>query len=121
MSVLRDNRDSVMAMLEAFVYDPLISWRLLTNGDDAAETAMPMASGASGNLRSQASNEDSESVSKSSVDHVRLQLSATPGSLMGGGGGPNAAQSMINRNQAVSNGGILGEDGEPLQENLNAR
>ncbi len=29
MSILRDNRDSVMAMLEAFVYDPLISWRLM--------------------------------------------------------------------------------------------
>jgi phosphatidylinositol kinase/protein kinase (PI-3 family) len=29
MSVLRDNRDSLVAMLEAFVYDPLISWRLL--------------------------------------------------------------------------------------------
>jgi hypothetical protein len=29
MRVLRENRDSVMAMLEAFVHDPLISWRLL--------------------------------------------------------------------------------------------
>jgi len=29
MGVLRDNRDSLIAMLEAFVYDPLISWRLL--------------------------------------------------------------------------------------------
>ena len=29
MGVLRDNRHSVMAMLEAFVYDPLINWRLL--------------------------------------------------------------------------------------------
>ena len=29
MSVLRENRDSLIAMLEAFVYDPLISWRLL--------------------------------------------------------------------------------------------
>lgn len=29
MSVLRENRDSVMAVLEAFVYDPLINWRLL--------------------------------------------------------------------------------------------
>ena len=29
MGVLRDNRDSLVAMLEAFVYDPLISWRLL--------------------------------------------------------------------------------------------
>jgi phosphatidylinositol kinase/protein kinase (PI-3 family) len=29
--MLRLNRDSVMAMLEAFVYDPLISWKLLNN------------------------------------------------------------------------------------------
>jgi len=30
MRVLHENKDSVMAMLEAFVYDPLINWRLLT-------------------------------------------------------------------------------------------
>ena len=29
MSVLRSSRDSLVAMLEAFVYDPLISWRLV--------------------------------------------------------------------------------------------
>lgn len=29
MGVLRRNKDSVMAMLEAFVHDPLINWRLL--------------------------------------------------------------------------------------------
>jgi phosphatidylinositol kinase/protein kinase (PI-3 family) len=29
MSVLRSSRDSLIAMLEAFVYDPLISWRLV--------------------------------------------------------------------------------------------
>lgn len=130
MSVLRENRDSVMAMLEAFVYDPLISWRLLTNGDEAAETAMPIASGVSGNLRSHASNEDSESAGKSSVDHVRMQLATAAGSLMGGGGGgAGAAQSVVNRIQSMrdlkpanlSAGGLLGEDGEPLQENLNAR
>lgn len=28
MTVLRESRDSLVAMLEAFVYDPLISWRL---------------------------------------------------------------------------------------------
>ena len=34
MKVLRMNRGPVMAMLEAFVHDPLINWRLLTtNGD----------------------------------------------------------------------------------------
>ena len=29
MRVLRDNKESLMAVLEAFVYDPLINWRLL--------------------------------------------------------------------------------------------
>lgn len=31
MRVLRENKESLMAVLEAFVYDPLINWRLLTN------------------------------------------------------------------------------------------
>eukprot|EP00795_Rhopilema_esculentum_P000207 gene207-9842_t len=29
MKVLRENKDSVMAVLEAFVYDPLLNWRLM--------------------------------------------------------------------------------------------
>lgn len=29
MKVLRKNRDSLMALLEAFVHDPLINWRLV--------------------------------------------------------------------------------------------
>jgi tetratricopeptide (TPR) repeat protein len=32
MRVMRQHRDSVMAMLEAFVHDPLINWRLLNAG-----------------------------------------------------------------------------------------
>ncbi|XP_071054665.1 serine/threonine-protein kinase mTOR-like [Onthophagus taurus] len=32
MSVLRRNKDSVMAVLEAFVYDPLLNWRLVDTG-----------------------------------------------------------------------------------------
>lgn len=29
MRVLRENKDSLMAVLEAFVYDPLLNWRLV--------------------------------------------------------------------------------------------
>jgi FKBP12-rapamycin complex-associated protein len=36
MHVLRSNSDSLMAMLEAFVHDPLINWRLLGAGAPAA-------------------------------------------------------------------------------------
>jgi FKBP12-rapamycin complex-associated protein len=31
MRVLRENKDSLMAVLEAFVHDPLINWRLLNH------------------------------------------------------------------------------------------
>ena len=35
MKVLRDNKESLMAVLEAFVYDPLINWRLMQPELDA--------------------------------------------------------------------------------------
>jgi serine/threonine-protein kinase mTOR len=38
LRVMRENRDGVMAVLEAFVYDPLISWRLF--GDSIGITGM---------------------------------------------------------------------------------
>ncbi len=37
MEVLREHRDSVMAVLEAFVYDPLLNWRLM----DSEHTTFP--------------------------------------------------------------------------------
>ena len=33
MRVLRNNKESVIAMLEAFVHDPLINWRLLNTAE----------------------------------------------------------------------------------------
>lgn len=32
MRTLREHKDSVMAVLEAFVYDPLLNWRLMDSG-----------------------------------------------------------------------------------------
>ena len=34
MQVLRDNKESLMAVLEAFVYDPLLHWRLCGNSNE---------------------------------------------------------------------------------------
>lgn len=36
MGVMRENRDSLLAMLQAFVHDPLISWRLLGANTNSA-------------------------------------------------------------------------------------
>ncbi len=46
MRVLRTNKDSVMAMLEAFVHDPLINWRLLNTGDNLPDAAVAATAGA---------------------------------------------------------------------------
>ena len=41
MHVARRNKESLMAVLEAFVYDPLLNWRLLTpNSPDTAQTSL---------------------------------------------------------------------------------
>ena len=39
MDVLRKNRDSLMAVLEAFVHDPLLNWRLLENNNEQTVAA----------------------------------------------------------------------------------
>jgi len=39
MRVLRENKESLMAVLEAFVYDPLINWRLMTQTSPRAGAA----------------------------------------------------------------------------------
>ena len=41
MKVLRDNKESLMAVLEAFVYDPLINWRLLTSNTPSVTVDVP--------------------------------------------------------------------------------
>lgn len=44
IKVLRSNRDSVMAVLEAFVYDPLVYWRLVeANNQNANQIALNQA------------------------------------------------------------------------------
>jgi phosphatidylinositol kinase/protein kinase (PI-3 family) len=48
LRVLRAHRDSVMAMLEAFVHDPLINWRLLSTPEAQAAVVAGGAAGGAG-------------------------------------------------------------------------
>ena len=62
MGMLRNNKDSVIAMLEAFVHDPLINWRLLVRPSqastgDRAETSLHRSRSASGVSRRRTSEE----------------------------------------------------------------
>lgn len=83
MRVLRDNRDSVMAMLEAFVYDPLISWRLLTTQNAPKDGEAGGGNGAAGGpvplSRSNSLDEsDQQRLQKSPVDKMRDLLTPSP-------------------------------------------
>lgn len=49
LRLLRNNNDSVLAVLESFVYDPVLNWRL-TDGGAAAIAAREAAAKARWNL-----------------------------------------------------------------------
>lgn len=59
MNVLRKNKDSLMAVLEAFVYDPLLNWRLLDAADKSKRSKLNETAGVTGaNIESQAESAD---------------------------------------------------------------
>ncbi|GAB6019044.1 hypothetical protein CHUAL_000671 [Chamberlinius hualienensis] len=43
MEAMRNNRDSLMAVLEAFVYDPLLNWRLMDNAVNKNKRSVPVS------------------------------------------------------------------------------
>ncbi|XP_015036537.2 serine/threonine-protein kinase Tor isoform X1 [Drosophila pseudoobscura] len=90
MLVLRRNKDSLMAVLEAFVYDPLLNWRLLDvdkKGNDAAGANGGGAAGRGGsgmqvgNSGDSLSNsvEDSLPMAKSKTYEAQLLLQQAGG------------------------------------------
>jgi phosphatidylinositol kinase/protein kinase (PI-3 family) len=70
MGVLRDSRDSLVAMLEAFVHDPLISWRLLDTSTDenAGEKSAKNVDGDNGRVVETASRLGT-SISQGALQH----------------------------------------------------
>ncbi|XP_076064565.1 serine/threonine-protein kinase Tor isoform X2 [Oratosquilla oratoria] len=48
MSLLRRNKDSLMAMLEAFVYDPLLNWRLMDSQPKSKHDSVAAGGGTGG-------------------------------------------------------------------------
>lgn len=61
MTVLRENRDSLIAVLEAFVHDPLLSWRLLNTVD-----------------RNSSSRDNSKKPPSTKAEDVKAQGQCTP-------------------------------------------
>ncbi|XP_054269929.1 serine/threonine-protein kinase mTOR-like [Macrosteles quadrilineatus] len=74
MSVLHRNKDSLMAVLEAFVYDPLLNWRLMDQGG-AAVKAKRTKSQPESSIPSSSSQADHGDI----LDSVANSLSANVG------------------------------------------
>lgn len=73
MSVLHRNKDSVMAVLEAFVYDPLLNWRLVdTARNTATATGAARSTNDVGSSMSTSSSGDNTNLLESSLS-VRVQ------------------------------------------------
>jgi len=86
MGVLRDNRDSLVAMLEAFVYDPLISWRLLgQSSDEIMEEQMAPAIASSETPVSDQSTDGSGIAKTENFVNTSTSLGGLAGEKMGEG------------------------------------
>jgi FKBP12-rapamycin complex-associated protein len=126
MRVLRDNRDSVMAMLEAFVYDPLISWRLL--GDDEEEPGAKKDPDSAEAQMLNAKSRDFDSDDEDDDEGLRQSLKETILSVVGPGDDEDATGRPMNpagtlkeiamRNMAAAEEGGASVE---LEENINSR
>lgn len=85
MTVLRRNRDSLVAMLEAFVYDPLISWRLADLSPGATSGQLSGA-GTNDGLRPRTSSSMIETAAAAAATNSDANISGVPIELLSGRG-----------------------------------
>eukprot|EP01107_Rhizomastix_libera_P012598 TRINITY_DN3192_c0_g1_i3.p1 TRINITY_DN3192_c0_g1~~TRINITY_DN3192_c0_g1_i3.p1 ORF type:complete len:763 (-),score=197.21 TRINITY_DN3192_c0_g1_i3:19-2307(-) len=84
LQLLRESKDSLMAVLEAFVHDPLINWRLMNNNTDNAFT--------------QAKREFSPSLQELRGIITDYDISGSgDGSIIGGSGDQTDNEEMFNQ------------------------
>lgn len=91
MSVLRRNKDSLMAVLEAFVYDPLLNWRLIEGGAVAAgvgKSVVDVGGGVAGR-------------SKVSLSDATPTVSLTSGGTSDSTSSINTLSEMANNNNSL--------------------
>ncbi|KAJ0410136.1 hypothetical protein ATCC90586_001621 [Pythium insidiosum] len=120
MRVLRDNRDSLMAVLEAFVYDPLINWRLLKKDtvpsharpeeEDGVVNPTETRDGVGGRANSASGPQEPGSVVNSNADDDRSSVKSAP-----------SAPPTPRRRRTSSNDGMFGFAIDPLDPTSLAR
>jgi phosphatidylinositol kinase/protein kinase (PI-3 family) len=114
MEILRDHKDSVMAMLEAFVYDPLISWRLVVHADADGKRASGSAVSGANHSRSIAADGERDSGSE-----TEKNISIIAG---GGGGGDATGEGVEEDDELPKIAKIVSQENhDDVDESLNIR
>ncbi|KAG8229231.1 hypothetical protein J437_LFUL001476 [Ladona fulva] len=120
MWVLRRNKDSLMAVLEAFVYDPLLNWRLMDTGAGGTNVG-----GASGPTSKGVGGPSSKARSTSSTNVPTTVASSITSTKLQNSGGADSA--VVVSDTAVttlstrdSNDAADGTSGAPLQSKHHA-
>lgn len=108
MRVIRDNKESLMAVLEAFIHDPLLNWRL-GNRESPPEPSFPSE-------RRQSIVGETEAAQQQQQPQQRFSA-ATGGSYRAGGGGGGGAR----RISALDQGTLDPQNGNENREIQNAR
>eukprot|EP00455_Lapot_gusevi_P043451 TRINITY_DN5289_c0_g1_i3.p1 TRINITY_DN5289_c0_g1~~TRINITY_DN5289_c0_g1_i3.p1 ORF type:complete len:1031 (-),score=314.04 TRINITY_DN5289_c0_g1_i3:149-2875(-) len=103
MRVLRENKESVMAVLEAFVYDPLINWRLLKTNSDSprhANSANPTNAPTNAAHNGQHGEENGAGGAGRGPTEMKLDLEYGYGGYGGGYGAPTDVNGQAAQTQA---------------------
>ncbi|KAJ3063540.1 phosphatidylinositol kinase- protein kinase tor1 [Podochytrium sp. JEL0797] len=99
MRVLRDNKSSVMSVLEAFVHDPLINWRLMANASPKMESKKNVTFNENGGGANDMLEEAIEDVMQSArFGSKKFKSLKSPD---GGGGGGGGADFSFQDDQAL--------------------
>ncbi|KAL2759917.1 hypothetical protein ACRALDRAFT_1038929 [Sodiomyces alcalophilus JCM 7366] len=118
MRVLRDNKDSLMAVLEAFIHDPLLTWRL-TNTKAASPTGPDFRAGGDPVV----SGPQGPRARRPSI----LEADAPPSELLAMGGDTAVLAGGTSRSRARRNSSLVpnslanGANGQDGPETQNAR
>lgn len=84
MCMLHKNKDSLMAVLEAFVYDPLLNWRLMENNAHPSKAKRAAAAAQQGTGSSVHSTNDNPEFLETSASATTNQNQPIPPLQSGG-------------------------------------
>lgn len=107
LRVLRDNRDSLMAVLEAFIHDPLITWRLLARNAEPSPARPGETIDVTTSVINRSSAVDSEDLNRTRQSSTETMMDLIPKSSSIARSFNIAPEAIIRENEELDMAGSL--------------